>query len=233
LLPDYESVLPQAFVVNLPRDIVSGDFYWVKKSKGQTLIAMADCTGHGTSAAFITILGITLLNEISEESTDSLSTILEKLDERLSYLLKAKETYGLADGMDIALIRIDEQAKTLDFAGANQSLYIINEGELEEYKGDRVPIGFSRMYSDKVFTQQAIPYPAQGSMLYMASDGYQDQFGGARDRKFMKKHFKNLLLTLHQKDLATQETTLVETFQNWKGKQKQTDDVVVMGIKIS
>ncbi|MCC5944470.1 MAG: PAS domain S-box protein [Bernardetiaceae bacterium] len=233
LLPDIGAFAQNAFVLNLPRDIVSGDFYWAKQVKNQTLIAVADCTGHGTSAAFVTILGISLLNEIAQEyDGEDISYILRKLDERLSVLLKANEINGLADGMDIGLIRLDRDNERLDFVGANQNLFVANKNALEEYKGDRVPIGFSRMYKNKTFTQQQIPYPEVGTMLYLSSDGYPDQFGGGEDRKFMKKRFKKLLIKLHQQELEAQRAELLQIFEEWKGNQSQTDDVVVMGIRL-
>ncbi|MCC5945539.1 MAG: PAS domain-containing protein [Bernardetiaceae bacterium] len=233
LLPNIKENLPEAFLINKPKDIVSGDFYWVKNVGDVQLIAVADCTGHGTSAAFVTILGISILNEVIDEyNTENLSEVFHTLDNRLCQLLKANEKDGLADGMDIALIRIDAKKKKIDFIGANQNLYIVEKGKMHNYKGNRVPIGFSRMYKEKVFDMQHIPYPEKESMVYMFSDGYPDQFGGPRNRKFMKKRFKNLLIEIANQDLETQNQILNETFQDWKAEYKQTDDVVVLGLRL-
>lgn len=236
ILPDDAAVkdaLTQYFILNLPKNIVSGDFYWIDKNRGQVIIAVADATGHGVSGALMHMMGLIFLNQIlKQKQYDSPSDILEALREYVMTSLHQKGEIGEAqDGMDMALCMLDMKARRLKFSGANNPLYIINNQGLKEIKGDRMPVGININYN-KPFTDHNIQLN-QGDTIYLFSDGYADQFGGDKGKKFRYKYFKELLISNHGISLKKQKEVLEKTFYNWKGKYEQIDDVLVMGIRIT
>lgn len=238
ILPGEEAMelaFKEYFILNLPRNIVSGDFYWLGELKDRKILAVADCTGHGVSGAFMTMAGTAFLNQIlSSTSSYQVSTaaeILFELRELVMKLLKQKGEEGEAsDGMDISLIMIEDNGKKLQFAGANNPLYIIHEGELNVVKGDRMPIGIHLNFNQP-FTNHIIDIHS-GDMLYMFTDGYADQFGGPHNKKFRYRQYQELLLSLYKWPLNKQKEALDRTMVDWMGKNDQVDDILVLGLRI-
>lgn len=227
------SLMPEHFIFNRPKNIVSGDFYWVGQKEDKIILAVADCTGHGISGSFMTMAGTAFLNEIINAKTqvNSPAEILNTLRDRVMQLLRQKGEQGeAADGMDIALIIIDKENNTMLYAGANNPIYHISENQLVEHKADRMPIGihinFTNPFTDKQLTIK------EGDSVYLFSDGYADQFGGPKNKKFRYKNFRELLFNIHKKDMKEQHDILANTFNNWKGTEEQVDDIIVFGLKI-
>lgn len=235
VLPPEEYVtreLPEHFILFLPRDIVSGDFYWVALQGDDKIFAAVDCTGHGVPGAFMSMLGIAFLNEIvnSDHSLDA-NQILNKLRSNLIDSLHQTGKEGEAqDGMDIALCIINEKKKIVQYSGANNPLWHIRNDELTEYHADRMPVGIFHAV-EKSFTNNEISIMS-GDRIYIFSDGFTDQFGGEANRKFGKSAFKKKLLEINNLSFENQKKSLHETFDEWKKGNPQTDDVVVIGLKI-
>jgi len=234
LLPSEEfmnHVLPQHFVIFKPRDILSGDFYWLSQKKNKTLVAAADCTGHGVPGALMSILGMAFLNEIaSNNSFNRANDILNILREKIMKALhQTGDNEEPKDGMDLAFCIIDRDNEIIEYAGANNPLYIIRNNDLLEFKADRMPIGINAI-EEKSFTNHKIKY-FPGDILYLFSDGFVDQFGGPREKKFKYGPFKNLLLEMHSLSMDEQKDKILETFKNWKGDFEQIDDVLIIGLK--
>ena len=228
-----KKLLSDFFILNLPRNIVSGDFYWAGETADHKVIAVADCTGHGISGAFMTMAGTAFLNEIlSRYSAITANEILFELRKLVMKLLKQKGEEGeAADGMDISLILIDKKKPLIRFAGANNPLYLIRKDEIVVHKGDRMPIGI-HIFFEKPFTN--IDFEIQkGDMIYLFSDGYADQFGGPKNKKFRYNQFQKLLLEIHNEPLGKQKEVLERTILNWKGNNDQIDDILVMGIRFN
>ncbi len=224
--------LPDHFIYFKPRDVVSGDFYWFNKKDGKIYIAACDCTGHGVPGAFMSIIGNSLLNEISHQAEMSdPGYILNVLRDRIILALKQQSgEQESKDGMDMMLCCIDKKNKKLSFAGANNPLYLIRKGELKEFKGNKQPIG---VYGDvlKPFTNQELDL-LPGDIIYIFSDGYPDQFGGPKGKKFLYTRFKELLLSISGRTMDQQYSDLDRAFWDWKMEHEQVDDVLVIGIRI-
>jgi serine phosphatase RsbU (regulator of sigma subunit) len=220
------------FIFYRPRDIVSGDFYWIKQAFGRTYIIAADCTGHGVPGAFMSMLGVAFLNEIvSKRECDSSDIVLNELRRKVTTTLSQSEIgAGAADGMDISLIIIDNETKNMQFSGAYNYLVYIREGELNVMKADRMPIGKYHL-KEKLFSKQEMQL-LPGDILYLFTDGYRDQFGGVRNSKYGSKGFKKLLLDIHEKPMNHQHAILEEELSEWKGDKEQIDDILVLGIKM-
>jgi serine phosphatase RsbU (regulator of sigma subunit)/tetratricopeptide (TPR) repeat protein len=204
------------FILFKPKDIVSGDFYWGVKKNEKIIIAAADCTGHGVPGAFMSMLGHAFLDEIiNTREIENAATILNILRDEIINTLKQKGTEGEArDGMDISLVIIDKRAGKLDYAGANNPFYLIRDGKMLKYQADRMPIGI-HFISFTPFTNRNIEIK-KGDYLYLFSDGYADQFGGTRGKKFMYKPFQDLLLRHSSKPMELQKEILDNTFEKWK-----------------
>jgi serine phosphatase RsbU (regulator of sigma subunit) len=235
LLPPSEiirKVFGDHFVLYLPRDIVSGDFYWIAKKDDLVYFAAGDCTGHGVPGALMSILGITFLNEImAQRSTIHPNRILNLLREMVMKALHQTGNRNESDdGMDISLCILDTRAKVLHFSGANQPLYYIRKNELFEVRGDRMPIGISG-FEEKPFTEHSLEMK-KGDLVYLFSDGYADQFGGASGKKMKYGGFKKKLLEVHRDPLKDQHELLLDAYVQWKGTYEQVDDILVMGIQI-
>ncbi|HAN17294.1 MAG: hypothetical protein A2X13_00425 [Bacteroidetes bacterium GWC2_33_15] len=228
-----QHLLAEHFIFYKPRDIVSGDFYWIKQVDNRICIAAADCTGHGVPGALMSMLGITFLNEIiNKDPKIRANEILNELRTHvISSLRQTGKTGESRDGMDIALCIINHDSKTLEFAGANNHLYMIRDGELTEIKADRMPIGIHQRAKEP-FTNNEIKLE-KDDLIYIFSDGFVDQFGGPDGRKFLATNFKKLLLENHQEHLTDQKQILENTFENWRGEFKQLDDILVIGFKIA
>lgn len=220
------------FILFRPKDIVSGDFYWGVKKGSTTIIAAADCTGHGVPGAFMSMLGHAFLEEIvnTRDISDSAS-ILNILRDEIINTLRQKGSAGEArDGMDISLVMFDTSRGRLDFAGANNPLYMVRDGKLLKYMPDHMPIGI-HFISLTPFTNKVVDL-RKGDCLYLFSDGYADQFGGPKGRKFMYKPFQELLLKNSSKPMAEQKEILDAEFMKWMEGYEQVDDVLVLGIRI-
>jgi len=228
-----ESILPEHFIYYKPRDIVSGDFYWLTKKNNLTVIAAVDCTGHGVPGAFMSMLGVALLNEIvGEDDLSDASVILQKLKENIiKSLHQTGDPDEAADGMDIALGIIDFDKKIMRFAGANNPLYIIRNNELNEIKADKLPLGI-HFIENEPFTNHEIILESN-DIIYFFSDGYVDQFGGKDNRKLLARNFKKVLLNICDETMQRQSELLDEHINNWKGNWKQIDDMLIIGVKIS
>lgn len=222
-----------SFLLYKPKDIVSGDFMFVHEKDDQVVVAACDCTGHGVPGAMMTIIGHSQLGEIVEqmEELDSLK-ILELLDRKVIEILRQKGDHPQEsqDGMDLSLIVYDKKTKRIQFSGANRPLYIIRGGELEKYNSANLPIGGTQ-FEEKVYSKTEIQL-VTGDQLYLFSDGYPDQFGGERGKKFMIKRFVNTLIEINHLPLLEQRNRLDFTFEDWKGFEEQVDDILVMSIKI-
>lgn len=232
---DEESInrsFPESFILYRPKDIVSGDFYWHGKLNGSDILASVDCTGHGVAGAFMTVIGNSLLNQIIVEEKESTpAKILEKLDIKLRHTLKDKQVDISNHGMDIAICKIDSKLKKLTFAGARSDLYFLRGGTINEIKGDRHTIGENLNDDTKEFKQREIGFQTD-DIYYLSSDGFADQFGEHSNKKFMKKKFKELLKSVHNFSLNEQRRRLESELDQWQGKLEQTDDILVMGVKI-
>ncbi len=219
------------FVLFKPRDIVSGDFYWNYVNDDYLFIVAADCTGHGVPGAFMSMLGVSLLNEIviNKEITEP-NDILNRLRQDIILSLKQKqdETSSVKDGMDITICKVDLKKDKLYFSGANNPLFLYRKGELMEVKGDKMPVAIYRKMED--FQQHEIELQ-KGDTFYIFSDGFVDQFGGPSYKKFLTKNFKLLLGELQNMSMPEQGKKLDEVFEDWKKEVDQLDDVCVIGVR--
>jgi len=228
---EIDAILPEHFVLFKPRDIVSGDFYWMGKKSNKIIVAAADCTGHGVPGAFMSMLGISFLNEIVNGDNETKPSLILN---RLRYLIKStlsqtgKEGES-KDGMDIALCVIDLESKSLEYAGAYNPLYLIRNGELIETKADKMPVGIHLAEKDS-FTNSFLSFE-KGDCIYLFSDGYVSQFGGEYGRKYMAKPFKKMLAIISEKPMETQCEMLEQEFEEWRGFNPQVDDILVIGIR--
>lgn len=224
-------VFSESFILFKPKDIVSGDFYWLNLAGNNFLIAAADCTGHGVPGAFMSMLGITLLNEIvSGNRLKNPDQILNFLRKRIKTLLQQTgKDMEQKDGMDIALCTINTKNLQLQYAGAFNPLYIFRNHKLIEFKADRQPI--SIYIKETGFTNHQIDLK-KGDAIYIFSDGYWDQLGGSQNRKFNVKQFKQLLNDIHYIPMTKQYDILNKTFEDWKGANEQLDDVLVIGMRV-
>ncbi|HXC06026.1 MAG TPA: two-component regulator propeller domain-containing protein [Bacteroidia bacterium] len=238
ILPQLETIsqeFPQSFILYMPKDIVSGDFYWFAKRKNKKFLATADCTGHGVPGAFMSIIGNTILNEIvAEKEILEPGAILNELHAGIKNALKQSNADGeRRDGMDIALCAIEEGTNILEYAGANRPLWIFRGGNpdnMEVVKPDKFPIGGLETEEKRRFTNIRLEL-GKGDMLYLSSDGYADQFGGKAGKKMMVKNFQKLLTEILHLPLSEQKEILRNHFINWKGDQEQVDDVLVIGFR--
>lgn len=223
--------LPPHFIFFKPKDIVSGDFYWSYEKDGSLFLAAVDCTGHGVPGALMSMLGITFLNNIcAEENELSPASIMDSLREKVIKELGQNASDGFSrDGMDMSIIKVNLKNKEVEWAGANNPIWIISDNELVEIRGDRQAIHFSD--NIKPFTNHMVKVK-EGDRLYMFTDGYADQFGGLKGKKFKYKPFKELLRSTAADSLASQKGMLDNHFKEWKGKLDQVDDVCVIGISI-
>ncbi len=221
------------FVLFRPKDIVSGDFYWIKEVHGSLIAVAADCTGHGVPGALMSMLGITLLNEqMAKSSLDDPANILNNLRDKIKEMLDQKgKLEEQKDGIEMGIAIIHPEKKELQFAGANNPLLLIRnkEAKLHEYKGDRQPIGFH--WEEKEFTTHRIPLQRRDT-VYLFTDGYIDQFGGEQRKKFKSHRFKELLLSVHKESMENQKKRLEEALDNWRDDIEQIDDICVIGIRI-
>ncbi|CAN5807277.1 hypothetical protein BH11BAC7_BH11BAC7_12820 [soil metagenome] len=224
-------LLPDSFILFKPKDIVSGDFYWIFEKENRVYIAAVDCTGHGVPGAFMSIVGNNMLNQIVKERPGlNAGQMLDELNILAGKTINQHSEEGaVRDGMDMTLCILNKSNGTMDMAGANNSLYLFREGEMKEYKADKIPIGYAEGNS-KSFTNHAIELQ-KGDTIYLFSDGYADQFGGPKGKKFMVGQFRTFLNLIHKLPLNEQHHTLDATIEQWRGNLEQVDDILVIGFK--
>jgi phosphoserine phosphatase RsbU/P len=234
LSPDeeFDKALPSCFILSKPKDIVSGDFYWLASKDDKVIIAVADSTGHGVPGAFMSILGVSFLNEIINKAvTVRANEILNQLTGQVKKSLHQTGKFDEArDGMEMAICIIDRNKKKLQFSGAFRPLYLIHNNELKEFKGDTMPIGIYEK-EDQSFTNTEIVF-SQGDLIYLSTDGYIDQFGGNDRKKFRSENFKKLLINIHNLPMSEQKNALEKRIKEWQGDIDQVDDILVVGIKM-
>jgi ligand-binding sensor domain-containing protein/serine phosphatase RsbU (regulator of sigma subunit)/membrane-bound lytic murein transglycosylase MltF len=233
LLPSAHTLkarLNDHFILYKPRDIVSGDFFWFHEQENHYYIAAADCTGHGVPGAFMSMLGMALMNEVVNKYPDiDPDSFLDELRRQIIETLHQQGDPGAAkDGMDMLVCKIDRQNSRMIFAGANNSLYLVRNKELTEYKTDKMPV--SVHVNMQPFTGHQIDLQP-GDIVYLFSDGFADQFGGPEGKKFKHLPFKNLLLSISGKEMVEQGLQLDREFEKWRGDLDQVDDVLVIGLK--
>ncbi|MCG8696568.1 MAG: SpoIIE family protein phosphatase [Bacteroidales bacterium] len=224
-------VFSESFIINKPRDIVSGDFFWIAERNDEVLFTAADCTGHGVPGAFMSILGITLLDKIVKyQGITQPARVLNILRESIVQALHSStgEHYTF-DGISMPLCSLNVKTGELTYSGANSTIVIISEGKMQVLGTNRMPVGLSQ-HMDKVFSEDKYILK-KGDMIYMFSDGFQDQFGGARVKKYSSKRFYETLLAHHMKPCEKQKRILVNIFENWKSDNEQTDDIIVLGVR--
>jgi serine phosphatase RsbU (regulator of sigma subunit)/lipoprotein NlpI len=226
-------LLPDSFILYKPKDIVSGDFYYIEEWGGKTFVAAVDCTGHGVPGAFMSIVGYNLLNQaLNVFGLDKPFLILNDLNKNISKMLhQSEEDSSVKDGMDICLISIDKENKMLEYAGAYNPLWIIRNKQLIELKADKFPVGAFVGEDIKSFTHNAFQLQ-KGDMLYLFTDGYADQFGGEAGKKFKYKQLQQMLSENSVKPVNEQYEIFDERFEKWKGSLEQIDDILMIGIKI-
>jgi ligand-binding sensor domain-containing protein/serine phosphatase RsbU (regulator of sigma subunit)/PAS domain-containing protein len=228
-----KATLPNSFVLYMTKDIVSGDFYWFTHIDNCCIIAAVDCTGHGVPGAFMSLIGYNLLNRIVNEKriTDP-KDILMELNNGVLNVLHKNESES-KDGMDIAICKINYDLNTLDYAGAMRPIWIINNGVLKEIRADKIPIGTKQKdRRDTItYTTHTIALD-KGDSFYIFTDGYADQFGGPKDKKYSTARFKELLIKNATEDFSTQEKNIKAEHQQWKGENEQIDDILVIGFSV-
>ncbi|PBQ30711.1 hypothetical protein CNR22_02620 [Sphingobacteriaceae bacterium] len=234
----FNSHFKDSFVLFKPKDIVSGDFYWVHEKDDMLFYVTADCTGHGVPGGFMTMLGLSFLDEIiASQNISDPSEVLNLMRDKIISTLNQTGNFGQnKDGMDITVCCIHKSKKELEFSSANNDLYIIRnnpslpEGkEFFEYKANRQPCGYSDF--NKPFTKHIIPL-SDGDSIYTFTDGFADQFGGPKGKKFRYKQFEEMLLKNSHIGFSAQKNLLNNANETWKGTLEQVDDILVVGIKI-
>jgi serine phosphatase RsbU (regulator of sigma subunit) len=220
--------IPDHFVYFNPKDIVSGDFYWATKVDSKFYLATCDSTGHGIPGAFMSLLNIGFLSEaINEKDITSPDKVFDYVRMKLTGTISRD---GQKDGFDGILVCFDQATKQITYAAANNAPVLINNGSFIELPADRMPVGLGeRKENFSLFTIEAKP----GDVLYLYTDGYADQFGGPKGKKFKYKQLNELLVEIHSKSSSEQQEALKHTFDEWKGNLEQVDDVCVIGIRIS
>ena len=227
-----EDMIAETFVLFMPKDIVSGDFYWMFDNSEWRFIAAIDCTGHGVPGAFMSIIGHNSLNKIvTEYELTKPSEIVDQLNVEVMNALLQRHEKAINDGMDLALIAFDKKQFTLDYAGAYNPLYVVRKGELFEYKPDRFPVGMATLDEKKRFTNNSVDI-RPGDMLYMCSDGYADQFGHVNGKKYKSGNVKKLLVRLWDLPVYKQKEMLEKELLDWKGDLGQVDDILFIGTRI-
>ncbi|HUS85613.1 MAG TPA: SpoIIE family protein phosphatase [Bacteroidales bacterium] len=233
LLPSedhFKRIVPESFIFFRPKDIVSGDFYWARESSGKIFIVAADCTGHGVPGAFMSMIGVELLNKIIiDQNIANPADILYILSTGIERTFTGNNPGAkkMKDGMDIGLCIIDAAKRKLEYSGAFFPLYLIRDNKLIEIKGERLSVG---LVFENIFVNHLLDLE-ENDMIYMFSDGYTDQFGGPHDKKFMYRRFRHLLLSIHSFPMEEQKNILKDSILTWEKGNEQIDDMMVIGLK--
>ena len=236
ILPSFNMIdkhLINYFILYLPKDIVSGDFYWMHEADGLFMVSAVDCTGHGVPGAFMSIVGYNQLNfAVNVKKARTAANILDELNRGvITTLNENKSDSSIKDGMDMALCVFDFAAKKVEFAGANNPLVMVRNNSIVKFKGDRFPIGAFEGDNPQLFKNTEIEI-IDGDCIYISSDGYVDQFGGPENKKFMSKRFEDLLLEINNLSMTDQKEMLLKRLSDWKGTNEQVDDILVIGIRV-
>ena len=228
-----KAVIPDSFILYLPKDVVSGDFYWIEEEQGQRIFAAVDCTGHGVPGALMSVVGFNLLNRaVKELHLTKPSDILRELDYGVNKLLRQSESENtVKDGMDISLCSYRPETRVLQYAGVFNPLYMVRNGQLSQVKADKSPIGVNVDGIVDSYTNHELAM-LPGDMVYLFSDGYADQFGGPQGKKYKYNKMRELLVRISTLPVEEQETILRGEFHAWKGSLEQVDDVLVIGMRI-
>jgi serine phosphatase RsbU (regulator of sigma subunit) len=226
----YERFFREHFIFYAPKEIVSGDFFWLKETNDYLYFAAADCTGHGVPGALVSMLGISYLNEIIAHGPGiETGEVLNQLRQLVKESLERGQRQGRRDGLDIALCRLNRKTLELQYSGAHNPVYVFSSGKFLELTADRMPIGKHR--KEKAFASQTLQL-SKDDMLYLFSDGITDQFGGKHEEKFKKIRLKALLREVHSKPLSQQKSIIENTYLRWKGSRPQLDDILMLGLKV-
>ncbi len=239
-----EQAFPEMFVVYIPKDIVSGDFYWYNTVRASTsnsladtgiridVIAAVDCTGHGVPGAFMSLVGYTLLNQtLTSPEVNTPADVLAYMNRELQKTLnKKQEEIAINDGMDMSVCAFNRQTMKLNYAGANHVMYMIRNKEVLTFDGDKQAIGLQSIDQYKPYTNHEIEVK-KGDVIYMFTDGFEDQFGGPKGKKYRSSHFREFLQSIHTNEMPKQKEMLQKEFKDWKGTHEQLDDVLVMGVR--
>lgn len=221
--------LTDSFIIYKPKDIVAGDFYWMEVIRDITIFASADCTGHGVPGAMVSVVCHNAMNRsVREFGLTNPASILDKTRELVIETF-IKSDQEVKDGMDISLCALNTKTNQLQWAGANNPLWLIRNGTLTEYKADKQPIG--KFAESNPFTSHSIQLE-HGDTIYIFTDGFTDQFGGEKGKKFKSKPFKELLVSLYEQPMDSQSKTIMQTFEHWKGNLEQVDDVCIIGVRV-
>ncbi|MFL5766068.1 MAG: tetratricopeptide repeat protein [Bacteroidia bacterium] len=228
-----QQLLPESFILFKPKDFVSGDFYWIEQWGKHTLVAAVDCTGHGVPGAFMSIVASNLLNEaVIEHGLTQPAAILNSIRKNLGKILKKKQDENqVKDGMDCALISINFSESKLEYAGAYNPMWLIRNGEFTATHADKIPIGVGLHDEQKPYTNNVVQLE-KGDCIYLFTDGYADQFGGDKGKKFKYSSMKELLLKNYRLPMNDQKQILDRSIEEWRGKLEQVDDILVIGIRI-
>lgn len=230
----YDELFADSFVIDRPKDVVSGDFHWVYRIDAERcFVAAADCTGHGLPGAMMAAIGCSLLNEIvPQHAHKDPAEILSILHARMVATMNQKgKQRGAGDGMDLALCRVDRGTKEILFAGAYRPVYWLHQGQLSVINGDRRPVGGGHVGEERRFTTHKLAY-SEGDRLYLFSDGYVDQFGGPERKRFMNSRLQELILANQRLGLKEQAHVIEQAFLDWKGAIEQMDDVCMLGLAV-
>ncbi len=233
--PQYivDRLLSKQFILYLPKDVVSGDFYFVSEFHDKVFFAAVDCTGHGVPGALMSVIGFNaLVQAVREKNVDTPGKVLSFLDKSVNDILRqTHDESGVKDSMDLAACSIDFKTNTVMYAGAYNPLYYVKSGILYEIKADKLPIGVNIDGVVDVFTDHTIQLNS-GDTVYIFSDGYADQFGGPNNKKFKYNQLKETILSVQGKSMKEQRNILESTIRKWQGDEEQIDDILIMGVQI-
>lgn len=226
-------VIPTSFIVYEPKEIVSGDFYWVGNKNNLDYVMVGDCTGHGIAAALLSVLGLNLFEYvIMNKGLKRVDKILQEIDKKFIESFKGEKGIFENPWIDLSLIAIDRENQKVYFSGANRKiLFAPRKEEFQLLSGNKYPIGGWQVSTERSFTGMVIPYQT-GDMIYLGSDGLQDQFGGRKNKKMKSRKLHELLIEGHKLPLANQKKRILEIFQEWKGGNEQTDDICLIGVRL-
>lgn len=228
----FDKYLPESFVLHKPKDIVSGDFYWINEKKGKIFVAAVDCTGHGVPGAFMSIIGFELFRKITgSQGVDEPAQILNILNDNFADIFRDVHNFTLKDGMDIALCVIDKKRNVVEFSGAFNPLYLVRDNTISEIRGDRFSVGLEDGEEESQRFTNHLVNLEKDDVLYIFTDGFADQFGGPEGKKFKYRRFRHILLTIHKLPMHLQSEVLERTIDEWRGNLEQIDDILVIGFK--
>jgi serine phosphatase RsbU (regulator of sigma subunit) len=230
----FERLFKDSFTLYIPQNIISGDFYWVGEKHNMQYLVVGDCTGHGVSAALLSILAINLFEyTIMNKGYKKTSKILKEVDKKFIESFKGSQ-HGTFDNpwIDLSIVCIDQKAKQMTFSSGNRKLmHIDKSNQMNIYKGSRYPIGGWQLEKNRTFDSQTIDY-SNGDTIYLGSDGFQDQIGGPSNKKYKSKNLHKLLNHINHLEFNKQKDELKNEFNNWKGNNFQVDDVCIVGINL-